>query len=378
MSATTTTDELAGERPDAIARARRVAKDVVRPSAIKLDETGGFPTESFGTLAGEGLLGIVVPESYGGLGLGPLELVGALREVATECASTAVGMSVTNMVAETICRFGTAEQCERFVPEITSGRAVAGSFCLSEPGSGSDAGSLKATATADGDHYVLNGTKMWITSGAYAGVFIVMARTSGQGTRGISAFLIERDHPGLSFGAAEHKTGLLGSNTVPVHLDGCRVPASQMLSSEGSGFKIAMTALDGGRITIGAMACGIARAALRGAEPHANLQGQATLFQLAARARAAEALVAQAARDKAASLVDGTRYSKRAAMAKLYATEMAREVTMGCVALAGRAGTRRQAELERLARDARVTTIFEGTSEIQQLVIGRAVLAEVS
>jgi len=387
MSPATAAVETA-DAPDVVAivaRAHAIAEGTIAPLAATLDREHRFPVESFAALAAEGLLGVTVPQRWGGLGSEPLALALSLSEIAHACASTAVGASVTNMVAETLCRFGSEELIARFVPRLTSGEAITGSFCLSEPAAGSDAASLKATARRDGDDWILDGTKMWITSGAYSKVFIVMARTgpAEAGHRGISAFVVTPDMPGFGVGKAEEKTGLLGSNTVPINLDGCRVPGANLIGEEGIGFRIAMTALDGGRITIGAMANGIARAAvdavrarLRGA-PQGPLRSvrEAAFAELVARTRAAELMVERAAVLKGASLRgEGGRYTREAAMAKLYATENAKAVTTRAVELLGAAGVDRARGVERLMRDARVTTIFEGTSEIQRLVIGREVL----
>ncbi len=367
--------------------AREVARTELAPKAAELDATGRFPTESFQALAKRGLLGLSSPAELGGLDAGPVALALALTEVAYACPSTAVGMSVTNMVGETLSRFGPAALARKYVPRLTSGEAVAGAFCLSEPGSGSDAAALSATARRDGDHYVLSGTKMWITSGAYAGVLIVMARTSGPetGHRGISAFVVEPTFPGFAVGKAEKKTGLKGSNTVPVVLEDCRVPADNLIGAEGMGFRIAMTALDGGRITIGAMACGIARSALDVAARYAATEQGGALGELASvqhrladmatALEAAELMVHRAAWMKQQAAETGRRFTREAAMAKLYATEACKRVTGAAVEVCGLDGVTRALAAERAMRDARVTTIFEGTSEIQRLVIAREVLA---
>ena len=367
-----------------VALAQAVARDRLAPLAAELDRDHRFPVASFQALADVGLLGVTVPPRWGGLGAEPLALALALTEIARACPATAVGASVTNMVGESLCRFASDDLVARTVPRLTSGAAVTGSFCLSEPAAGSDAASLRATAVRDGDQYVLDGTKLWITSGAYSQVFIVMARTGppAAGHRGISAFVVTPDMPGFSVGRAEAKTGLLGSNTVPIALDACRVPAANLIGEEGLGFRIAMTALDGGRITIGAMATGIAQAALAavqqalGASPPGPLRSarEVVFAELATRTRAAALLVEQAARLKGAALRGGGRYTREAAMAKLFATENAKAVTMRSVELLGAAGVERAGLVERLMRDARVTTIFEGTSEIQRLVVGREVI----
>ena len=368
--------------------ARELAQRQFAPMASELDATERFPVESFQRLGELGLLGVNVPVDHGGSEMGVVALTVALEEVAAACASTAVGMSVTNMVGETICRFGNEEQKQRIVPDLTSGKLVAGAFCLSEPGSGSDAAAMMTTARRDGDDYVLNGTKAWITSGAYAGVLICMARTGAAdaGHRGISAFLIEPHMAGFSTGKPEDKCGLRGSNTVSVILEDCRVPASHLLGEEGMGFRIAMTALDGGRITIGSMAIGIARAAGETAaayalereqfgKPIAEFQAiQNKLADMATGLDASRLLVRRAAwlKDRAEST--GRRFTREAAMAKVFATENAKRATEESVQILGGYGYTREYPVERYMRDARVTTIFEGTTEIQKLVIAREIL----
>ncbi len=374
---------------DVRARAQHIAGDRLAGLAAELDVDERFPVASFQALAAAGLMTITAPTAHGGLGADTVALVLALREIARACPSTAVGMSVTNMVAETIARFGTEALQAQVIPPLASGAAVTGSFCLSEAEAGSDAASLRATARRDGDVWVLDGTKAWITSGAFSGVFIVMARTADVGAaahKGISAFVVEAGTPGLSAGKAEEKTGLRGSNTVPIVLEGCRVPAGNLLATTGAGFEIAMTALDGGRITIGAMANGIARAALdrvvahlRQAAPGAvRAAGLQTLATLDGELKAAELLVLRAARLKAAAGKTGHRFTREAAMAKLYATENAKRVTLAAVELLGPRGLDGRRAVERLMRDARVTTIFEGTSEIQRLVLARDTVARFS
>lgn len=380
------------EEQQAVAElARSFAARELAPHAAHLDETGEFPAENQKKLAELGLLGVNVPEALGGAEMGVVPLNLALYEVARVCASNAVTMSVTNMVAEIISRFGSAELRSKYVPEITSGRAVAGAFCLSEPQSASDAGGLTSTAVRDGDSWVLNGTKMWITSGAYAGVLVVMARTAGKeaGSRAISAFIVEPGFPGFSTGPAEKKMGLKGSNTVPVILEDCRVPAANLLGEIGDGFKIAMTALDGGRITIGSMANGIARAALDAAGRYA-LEREAfgkkiatfgaiqdKIADMATGLHAAELMVYRAAWLKEQSARTGARFTREAARAKLFATENAKRVCDEALQIHGGYGYVREFPVERYYRDVRVTTIFEGTSEIQKLVIARDVIASV-
>jgi alkylation response protein AidB-like acyl-CoA dehydrogenase len=366
-------------------RAREVASELIAPQAAELDVTERFPVETFRELGRRGMLGLSAPAAYGGQDIGTVSLALALEEIAYACASTAVGMSVTNMVADTIARFGDDALASRYVPFITSGESVTGAFCLSEPGSGSDAASMRTTAQRDGERYILNGTKMWITSGSYSGAFIVMARTAGPeaGYKGISAFVLEPGFDGFSTGRAEEKCGLRGSNTVPVIMEDCVVPASNLIGQEGIGFRIAMTALDGGRVTIGAMANGIARAALDVAARYASERPalrrsqavQSTLADMASGLDAAQLLVWRAASLKEASAKTGARFTREAAIAKLHATENVKKVTASAVELLGVDGCTADYPVERLMRDARVTSIFEGTSEIQKLVIAREVYA---
>lgn len=371
--------------------ARDVAQGEFAPLAAELDRTERFPVESFQRLGELGLLGVNVPEHFGGSEMGVLALTVALEEVAAACASTAVTMSVTNMVGETICRFGNDEQKTRFVPKLASGQLVAGAFCLSEPGSGSDAAGMSTTARRDGDDYILNGTKAWITSGAYAGVLICMARTgaSDSGHRGISAFLLEPGMDGFATGKPEDKCGLRGSNTVSVMLEDCRVPTANRLGDEGIGFRVAMTALDGGRITIGSMANGIARAAGEQAasyalerkqfgKPIAEFQAiQHKLADMATGLDASRLLVRRAAWLKDRASQSGHRFTRQAAMAKVYATENAKRATEEAVQILGGYGYTREYPVERYMRDARVTTIFEGTTEIQKIVIAREILKSI-
>jgi len=371
--------------------ARSFAQKELAPKAEELDATGEFPVASQKKLAELGLLGVNVPAAYGGSEMGVVALNLALTEIAAACASNAVTMSVTNMVGEMIAKFGSEGLKQRYLPKLCSGEAVAGAFCLSEPQSASDAAGLKSTAVRDGDFWVLNGTKMWITSGAYAGVLVVMARTGGPeaGSRGISAFIVEPGFEGFSTGPAEKKMGLKGSNTVPVILEDCRVPASNLLGNEGDGFKIAMTALDGGRITIGSMANGIARAALEAAAKYATEREafgrpighfgamQHKLADMATGLEAAQLMVYRGALLKEASATTGRRFTREAARAKLFATENAKRVCDEALQIHGGYGYVRDFPVERYYRDVRVTTIFEGTTEIQKLVIARDIIKNV-
>ncbi len=362
--------------------ARDYAERVIRPVAADLDREGRFPKEILKGLADLGLMGVNVPGSLGGAEAGVVSYALAMMEIARACASTAVTMAVTNMVAEVITRFGTEAQRERYVPRLTSGDYVAGAFALSEPGAGSDPGSMTTTATRDGDGYVIRGEKQWITSGSYAGVFVVWARTGGPGTRGLSAFLVEGGTPGLTPGKHEDKLGLRASNTVPLTFDDCRVPADALLGDEGSGFKIAMMALDGGRIGIASQAVGIATAALEESAAYAIerkqfgrsiAEFQAIQWMLADSRTELDAARMLALR--AASLKEkGVSFSREAAMAKLYASEAAGRICDRAIQIHGGYGYVRDFAAERHYRDVRVTRIYEGTSEVQRTVIARSVL----
>lgn len=367
--------------------ARDYATRVIAPQASAIDRDERIPPAILRGLAELGLMGVNVPEALGGAGAGAIAYALAMQEVARACASTAVTMAVTNMVGEVIARFGTDEQKQRYNPKLASGEYVAGSFALSEPGAGSDPGGMATTATRDGDHWVIDGPKQWITSGEFAGVFVVWARTGDRtalpGTRGISCFLVEGGTPGLKIGRAEDKMGLRGSNTVSLSFEECRVPASALLGDLNGGFKIAMMALDGGRIGISCQAIGIARAALDESVAYANERKQfdrtlatfqATQWKLADMQVELDAAHLLAMR--AAWLKENSRpFAREASMAKVYASEMANRTCNKAVQIHGGYGYIREFAAERHLRDARVTTIYEGTSEVQRVVIARTVLA---
>ncbi len=365
--------------------AREYASRVVAPQAAAIDEQERFPRELLRGLAELGLMAINVPPELGGSGAGVVSAALALQEIARACASCAVMMSVANMVGEAIARFGTDEQKKHHCPRLASGEYAMGSFALSEPDAGSDPGGMRTTARRDGDEWVIDGAKQWITGGSYAGVYIVWARTAGPdaGARGISCFLVEGGAKGLKVGRPEDKMGIRGSDTVPLEFDGVRVPASSLLGQENGGFKIAMMALDGGRIGISAQAIGIARAALAESVAYAKerkafdvpiAQHQAIQWKLADMHTQIEA--AHLLSMRAAVLKErGQPFSREASIAKLFASETAVRVANEAVQIHGGYGYTREYPAERHLRDARVTMIYEGTSEIQRLVIARTVLA---
>ena len=360
--------------------ARAFAAERVAPGARQRDRERVFPADLYREMGPLGLLGVDVPEELGGAGAGAVAYSIALTEIAAACASTAVGMAVTNMVADLIVRNGSPEQQRRFVPKLMSGEA--GAFSMSEPHSGSDAGALRTTAVRKGDRWVLNGTKQWVTSGAYAGVIALVARTDGPGTHGVSCFLMERGTPGLVPGRPEDKMGLRASNTVPLVLDNCEIPAENLLGKEGDGFKIALRGLDGGRIGIASQAIGVARAALDASVRYAKDRQafgapigdlQAIRWHLAnvrTELDAAALLTLRAASRKE----KGLPCTKDAAMAKLFATEMVQRACDRAVQIHGGYGYIDEFPVERYLRDARVQTIYEGTSEIQRFVIAREII----
>jgi alkylation response protein AidB-like acyl-CoA dehydrogenase len=366
--------------------ARDFAERVVMPRAAEIDAREAIPPEILRGAADLGLMAIHVPADLGGAGASAIAYALAVQEIARACASTAVVISVTNMVGETIARYGTDAQRNRHCRRLATGDHVLGSFALSEPDAGSDPGAMRTTARRDGGEWVIDGNKQWITGGSSAGVFIVWARTSPPGTdvKGISCFLVEAGTAGLRIGRPEDKMGIRGSSTVPLELTGCRVPADALLGPLNEGFKIAMTALDGGRIGISSQAIGIARAALEESVRYAGDRRafgvpigrhqaiQAKLADMQTQIEAAHLLSLRAAWRKET----GRPFTREAAMAKLFASETALRACNDAVQIHGGYGYTRDFAVERHLRDARVTTIYEGTSEIQRLVIARGELAQ--
>lgn len=363
--------------------ARDFAKREIAPVAGKYEREGHFPKAILKRLAELGLMGVNIPQEYGGAESGVVAYSLALSEIAKACASTAVTMSVTNMVAEIIYQYGSEELRKKYIPKITSGEYVAGAFALTEPHAGSDAGAIRTTAVKKGDKYILNGSKVFITSGAYAGCIIVYAVTDkSKGKKGISAFVVEKGTEGLIIGKEEKKMGLRASNTVSLDFCDCVVPAENLLAVEGKGFEIGMTALNGGRIGIASQAIGIADAALEAAIKY-SLERQAfgkkiSEFQAIQWKIADCATMLDAARLltlRAAFLKEKKRnYTKEASMAKLYSTEIANKICAEAIQIHGGYGYIEEYNVERYYRDVRVTTIYEGTSEIQRLVIAREIL----
>jgi alkylation response protein AidB-like acyl-CoA dehydrogenase len=359
--------------------ARDFAERVIVPVASDLDREERYPHEILRGLADLGLMGVNIPASLGGSEAGAVSYALAMMEIARACGSTAVLMAVTNMVGEVITKFGSEAQRNKYNPRLCAGEYAAGSFALSEPEAGSDPGSMRTVAERTSSGWVIRGQKQWITSGTYAGVFVVWARTGGPGTRGLSAFLVEGGTKGLIPGKPEDKLGLRASNTVPLTFDDCEVPEDALLGNEGEGFKIAMMALDGGRIGIASQSVGIGTAALEKATHYAKERkqfgkpiGEFQALQWTLADCRTELDAARLLALRAAWLKDNKRpFSAEAAMAKLYASETANRVCQKALQMHGGYGYVREYGVERHLRDARVTTIYEGTSEVQRLVIAR-------
>lgn len=364
---------------------RSFAEDRIRPGAMERDQSAEFPHDLFTEMGELGLLGMFVPEEFGGAGMDLLSYLLAVEELARVDASIAVGMSVTNSVCcYPILEFGTQEQKRRYLPELASGQVIGG-FMLTEPHAGSDAASLKTRYRDDGDDWVLDGSKAWITNAGIGRYFVCLAtRNPEQGPKGVSAFILDADQDGVVVDRPEDKMGLRSSKTAMVTLEGARVPKDAMLGDEGQGLKVALTTLDHSRLGIAAQAVGIAQAAFEEAARYARdrqqfgrpiMEHQAIAFRLAemdTEIAAARGLLWQGA--WAAS--QPGRHSRESARAKLYASEMCNRVVGWAVQVHGGYGYSREYTIERLYRDARVTTIYEGTSEVQKMVIARTVAAE--
>ena len=357
---------------------RKYALQHMQPSIEEDEKNQTFRPEWIQGLGQLGLTGVPLPEAYGGAGLGYSDYVIVLQELAAVSASYAISVAVTGLVQVILSQFGTPEQKEKWIRPLAEGRAI-GSFSLSEVGSGSDAANLRTVAKSDGTDYVLQGNKHWATQADSADVILVMARTGGPGPSGISTFLVEKGAPGLSFGKREKKMGCHTSHTMEIVLDHVRVPLDHRIGLEGEGFKIAMAALDSGRITIAAAALGISHAALEIAIRHAQhreqfgkpiIEFQGVSFMLADMAVQWDA--SQLLVQRAAQLKDrGLPYSQAAAMSKLFATDMAMKVTTDAVQVLGGSGYTQDFPVERYMREAKVLQIVEGTNQIQRMIIGR-------
>jgi len=364
---------------------RDFAREVLLPTAMERDRTKEFPAENLRKMGELGLMGMMVPPEYNGAGADTLSYVLALQEVAYACASTAVVMSVHNsIVCETINRFGTEEQKQAYLKPLAAGEGI-GAFALTEPHAGSDPLSQATWAKRDGDHYIIHGTKRFITSGKNAAVTIITAKTDKtKRHKGISAFIVKKGTPGFTVGKTEEKMGLCASDTTDLVFEDCLISADNLLGQEGDGFKIAMTALDGGRIGIAAQSVGLAQAALDAAVSYARQREQfgqpISKFQGLRWMLADMATELEAARQltfSAAAMKDrGERYTMQASIAKLFASEMVNHVTAKALQIHGGYGYIKEYPVERFYRDARVFTIYEGTSEIQRVVIANHLLED--
>lgn len=364
--------------------AREFAQNEIAPIAAEFDESGEFPTETIRKMGEMGFMGIEVPEEYGGAGMDTLAYVLALEEIAKADAAHSTIMSVNNsLFCHGILQFGTEEQKQKYVVPVASGEAI-GAYALTEPSSGSDAANMRTRAVREGDYYILNGRKNWITSGPVADYFVVFAMTDPEkGHKGITAFIVDGDSPGLVRGKKEPKLGIRASATSEISFDNVKVSVENRLGEEGQGFKIAMTVLDAGRIGIAAQALGIAEAAYEAARQYVQEREafgrpigefQGTGFKIAdmkTRIEAARALIYNAALAKERAKKTGERYTLEASMAKLFASETAMFCAWAAVQIHGGMGYSKELPVERYFRDAKITEIYEGTSEIQRLVIAR-------
>jgi alkylation response protein AidB-like acyl-CoA dehydrogenase len=365
--------------------ARDFARNELLPRARKHDAEGKIDPEIFGMMGEMGLWGLTIPEEFSGAGLGNFELALVLEEINAACASTGVTLSVHNsLLGAPIKRFGTQEQMNRWLPALATGESI-GCYCLTEPNAGSDAAALVTNAKRDGDGWVLDGTKVWVTNGGIANISIVYARTNldVSKAKGISAFLVPLDTPGVKIGKPEKKTGIRGSSTTEIVFDGVELPADALLGELDGGFKIAMDTLDGGRIGIASQAVGIGRACLDASiryakereqfgRPIGDFQAiQWKLADMSTRIDAARMLVHRAALIRDA----GGRVSEAAAKAKLFASQTCNFAADECLQIHGGAGYTDDFEVERLFRDARITEIYEGATDIQRIVIARSLLA---
>ena len=371
---------------------REFAEKEVKPLAIEVDETEEFPKETVAKMAKAGFMGVPIPKEYGGQGCDVLTYAICVEELAKVCGTTAVIVSAhTSLCCDPILTYGTEEQKQKYLPDLASGKKI-GAFGLTEPGAGTDAQGQQTKAVLEGDEWVLNGSKIFITNGKEADVYVIFAITGmiekrGRMTKEISAFIVEKGTPGFTFGTKEKKMGIRGSSTYELIFTDCRIPKENMLGQQGKGFGIAMHTLDGGRIGIAAQALGIGEGALdrtiayvqerkqfgRAIGAFQNTQFQ--LADMATKAQAAQYMVYKAACTKDQYTKDHkTSYNVEAAMAKLYAAEMAMEVTTKAVQLHGGYGYTREYEVERMMRDAKITEIYEGTSEVQRMVISANLL----
>ncbi|MRG87577.1 acyl-CoA dehydrogenase family protein [Salinibacillus xinjiangensis] len=364
--------------------ARSIAKDYIEPRAMEVDKTGEFPWDNIKVMAENGLFGVHVPEEYGGVGSDMISHVAVVEEIAKVCASTSVALSTQALATAPFLIAGTEEQKKKYVTALATGESL-GSFGITEPGAGSDVASLKTTAVPDGNDYILNGQKVFITNAGESGIYVFVTRTSEHRTKGITLFIVEDGTPGLSFGKKEDKMGIRGSVTREVLLENVRVPKENMLGAEGEGFKILMKVFNETRPVVGAQATGIAQGALDycldyvkerkqfGKEIHQFQMVQSKLADMAMKIESSRLLVQKAARmlDNEDKNVAG--YSS---MAKCFASDTAMEVTTDAVQLVGGYGYIKEYPVERMMRDAKITQIYEGTNQIQRVIIANHLINE--
>jgi butyryl-CoA dehydrogenase len=369
------------DQKDILKVVKDFAETEIKPIASEIDEEERFPEETVAKMAEMGLLGLPFPEEVGGAGMDTITYAAVIEEISKVCASHSTTFSAhVSLCTWPIYGFGTEEQKAKYLPPLCSGEKL-GAFGLTEPNAGTDAAGQQTVAVDKGDHWELNGSKIFITNAGYADIYVIFAMTDkSQGTKGISAFIVEKDFQGFSVGTKEKKMGIRGSSTREIIFENCIVPKENLLGELGKGFKIAMTTLDGGRIGIAAQALGIAQGAIDETVKYTAertqfgkriSQFQNTQFQLAdmqTKVDAARLLVYRAAQAKD----DGEAHGQYAAMAKLFASEVASDVTRRCVQLFGGYGFTREYPVERMMRDAKITEIYEGTSEVQKMVIAGA------
>jgi len=367
--------------------ARQIAEEHILPVRAELDETGEFPWEVMKILAQADMFRVFVPEEYGGLGTGALELCLVVEELSRICLGVSTTYAANALGTYPILLFGTDEQKKKYLPDIADGKRLV-AFALTEPNAGSDAGGIQTTAVKDGDHYVLNGRKQWITNGGEAEIYTVIALTDkAKGARGASAFIVEKGTPGFSFGKKENKMGIRASATRELIFEDCRIPQSNMLSREGMGFIVAMKTLDQSRVGVGSQGLGVAQGAFEEAakfakqrvqfgQPVISFQAiQHMLADMAIQIEAARALIYSVARYIDSGAKDIT---KASAMAKTFATDVAMKVTVDAVQVMGGSGYMKDYPVEKMMRDAKILQIYEGTNQIQRNVIGQAIIKELT
>ncbi|MBN1522075.1 MAG: acyl-CoA dehydrogenase [Candidatus Aureabacteria bacterium] len=367
--------------------ARQIAREKIKPVVEKYDESQEFPWDMVKIMADSDLFGVYLPEEYGGLGGGVFELCLAVEELSRICGGISLALAATALGTIPILIMGNEEQKKKYLPDLAAGKMLA-AFALTEPDAGSDAGGIKTTAVKDGDDYVLNGTKQWITNGGEAGVYTVIAMTDrSKGARGATAFIVEKDTPGFSFGKKENKLGIRASTTRELIFENCRVPKENILKKEGFGFIVAMKTFDYSRPGVAAQALGIAQGALDVAvhyaherkqfgKPISSFQGiQFMLADMATQVEAARALVYQVAKNVDAGVKD---FAMESAMCKLYASDVAMKVTVDAVQVFGGYGYMKEYPVEKMMRDAKITQIYEGTNQIQRGVIASNLIKHIA